>query len=72
MALAVRLGGHSRPRRPLVVPGIIWHPESLNGLNPETGELYWSQPFAVKANLTIPSPGRLVVWSHPAFANQSM
>jgi outer membrane protein assembly factor BamB len=35
---------------------IIWHPESVNGLHPETGELYWSQPFAVKANLTIPTP----------------
>lgn len=35
---------------------IIWHPESVNGLNPQTGELYWSQPFAVKANLTIPTP----------------
>jgi outer membrane protein assembly factor BamB len=35
---------------------IIWHPESVNGLNPETGELYWSQPFLVKANLTVPTP----------------
>jgi outer membrane protein assembly factor BamB len=35
---------------------IIWHPESVNGLNPENGELYWSQPFSVKANLTIPTP----------------
>ncbi len=35
---------------------IIWHPESVNGLNPETGELYWSQPFTVGANLTIPMP----------------
>src|SRR5262249_30751433 len=28
---------------------IIWHPESVNGLDPETGKLYWSQPFEVKA-----------------------
>jgi outer membrane protein assembly factor BamB len=35
---------------------IIWHPESVNGLNPDNGEVYWSQPFAVKANLTIPTP----------------
>jgi outer membrane protein assembly factor BamB len=35
---------------------IVWHPEAVNGLNPETGELYWSQPFAVGANLTIPTP----------------
>ena len=24
---------------------IIWHPESVNGLDPETGKVYWSQPF---------------------------
>jgi outer membrane protein assembly factor BamB len=49
---------------------LIWHPESLNGLDPQTGEAYWSQPFlrdpaqdetdarpiVVKANLTIPTP----------------
>lgn len=35
---------------------IIWHPESVNGLNPETGKPYWSQRFNVKANLTIPTP----------------
>ena len=35
---------------------IIWHPESVNGLNPDNGEVYWSQPFRVKANLTIPTP----------------
>jgi outer membrane protein assembly factor BamB len=35
---------------------IIWHPESVNGLDPETGEVYWSQPFSVRANLTIPTP----------------
>jgi len=49
---------------------IIWHPEALNGLDPETGKPYWSQPFlrdprgddtedvpiVVKANLTIPTP----------------
>jgi hypothetical protein len=35
---------------------IIWHPESVNGLDPQTGEVYWSQPFFVKANLTVPTP----------------
>lgn len=35
---------------------IIWHPESVNGLDPETGKVYWSEPFAVKQNLTIPTP----------------
>jgi outer membrane protein assembly factor BamB len=35
---------------------IIWHPESVNGLDPETGKRYWSQPFKVNANLTVPTP----------------
>jgi outer membrane protein assembly factor BamB len=35
---------------------IIWHPESVNGLDPQSGELFWSQPFSVRANLTIPTP----------------
>lgn len=24
---------------------LIWHPQSLNSLNPETGEVYWSEPL---------------------------
>jgi outer membrane protein assembly factor BamB len=24
---------------------IIWHPESINGLDPETGKVLWSEPF---------------------------
>lgn len=35
---------------------IIWHSEALNGLDPETGKVYWSQPFQLKANLSIPTP----------------
>jgi outer membrane protein assembly factor BamB len=45
---------------------IIWHPESVNGLDPETGRVYWSQRFGrqkirggrtmVRAGLTIPTP----------------
>jgi outer membrane protein assembly factor BamB len=35
---------------------IIWHPEAVNGLNPETGEVYWSHPFRIKANLAVPTP----------------
>jgi outer membrane protein assembly factor BamB len=45
---------------------IIWHPESVNSLDPETGAVYWSQPFGsdkigggramVKAGMTIPTP----------------
>lgn len=35
---------------------IIWHPESLNSLDPETGKVFWSEPFAVRSGLTVPTP----------------
>jgi hypothetical protein len=35
---------------------IIWHPQALVSLDPETGKEYWSQKFEVKAALTIPTP----------------
>ncbi len=35
---------------------IVWDPEAIHSLDPETGKEYWSQPFAVKAGLTIPTP----------------
>jgi outer membrane protein assembly factor BamB len=35
---------------------IIWHPESINSLDPETGKVYWSQPFPVRSGLSIPTP----------------
>jgi outer membrane protein assembly factor BamB len=35
---------------------IVWHPEAVNGLDPETGKVYWSQRFPVKAGLSIPTP----------------
>ena len=38
---------------------IVWHPESLNALDPETGRLYWTEPFAVKAGMTIATPRML-------------
>ena len=38
---------------------IIWHPEAVNGLNPVTGEVYWSEPFEVRSGLTIPTPRKL-------------
>src|SRR5262249_3575365 len=33
-----------------------WHPEAVNALDPETGKLYWSEPFEIKAALTISTP----------------
>jgi outer membrane protein assembly factor BamB len=38
---------------------IVWHPESVNGLNPETGRPYWSHEWSIGANMSIPTP-RLV------------
>lgn len=38
---------------------IIWHPESVNALEPETGKLRWSVPFESRAGLSVPTP-RLV------------
>jgi outer membrane protein assembly factor BamB len=35
---------------------IIWHPQAIVGLNPETGSVYWTQPFPIKAQLSIPTP----------------
>jgi outer membrane protein assembly factor BamB len=35
---------------------IIWHPEAVNGLDPETGKLYWTQPFRVRSGITIATP----------------
>ena len=35
---------------------IIWHPEAVVSLNPETGEVYWTEKFTSKANLSIPTP----------------
>ena len=35
---------------------IIWHPEAINSLNPETGEVYWSEKWDVRSGLSIPTP----------------
>lgn len=52
---------------------IIWHPESVNSLDPETGKLNWTEKFLSKANLTAPTPrlwkDRLLV---SAFYNGSL
>jgi outer membrane protein assembly factor BamB len=38
---------------------IVWHPESVNSLNPETGEVYWSHPCNIKAGMTIATPRQI-------------
>jgi outer membrane protein assembly factor BamB len=35
---------------------IVWHPTAICGLNPETGELLWQQPFISKAGLSVATP----------------
>jgi hypothetical protein len=35
---------------------IVWHPEAVNGLDPETGKPLWAEEFTVRASLTIPTP----------------
>jgi len=35
---------------------IIWHPQAINGLDPETGELFWTIPFDVRSGLAISTP----------------
>ncbi|NNM28934.1 MAG: PQQ-like beta-propeller repeat protein [Akkermansiaceae bacterium] len=37
---------------------MIWHPESLNSLNPETGALYWSIPLKPSYGMAIMAPRR--------------
>src|SRR4051812_26645131 len=38
---------------------IIWHPEALNSLNPETGQVYWSEPFTSRMGLSLATPRKL-------------
>lgn len=35
---------------------ILWHPESINALNPETGQALWTEPFSVRSGLSVPTP----------------
>lgn len=35
---------------------IIWHPESVNGLDPANGTRLWSYEWNIQANLTVPTP----------------
>jgi len=37
---------------------IIWHPEAVNALDPDTGKIFWSYPLrpSVRSGMTIPTP----------------
>lgn len=41
---------------------ILWHTESANSLNPETGEVYWTIPFKSREGLSISTPRKLGDW----------
>ena len=40
---------------------IIWHPEAVNALDPETGKVIWTHPLtpSVRSGMTIPSPRKI-------------
>ena len=52
---------------------IVWHATALTSLNPETGDIYWEQPWEVGLGLSIATPvksGDYLLTSH--FLNGSM
>ncbi len=58
-ALSARSPGYCPPT--LINAGgkdqlIIWHPESINSLNPKTGESYWSVKLAPEYDMSIIAP----------------
>jgi len=38
---------------------IVWDPESVNSLDPETGAVYWTEPMKIQAGMTIATPRKL-------------
>jgi len=38
---------------------IIWHPESANSLDPETGKVHWSVPREARTGLSVATPRKL-------------
>lgn len=38
---------------------IIWHPEAVNGLDPETGKMLWTHAASVRSALSIATPRKL-------------
>ena len=35
---------------------IVWHPTALTSLDPETGEIYWDQPWEVQSSISVATP----------------
>ena len=44
---------HGRPNL------VIWHPDAVTGLNPQTGKVLWDVPFDIKAGLCVPAPQKM-------------
>ncbi|MBP86287.1 MAG: pyrrolo-quinoline quinone [Planctomycetaceae bacterium] len=38
---------------------VIWHPEAINGLNPKTGEVYWTQELKPSYGMSITTPRKI-------------
>jgi outer membrane protein assembly factor BamB len=38
---------------------LIWHPEKLNSLDPETGKVYWSVPMEPRYGMSVTAPRQL-------------
>jgi outer membrane protein assembly factor BamB len=38
---------------------IVWHPQAVNGLDPETGKVWWSEPCDIRSAMTIPTPRKM-------------
>ena len=37
---------------------IVWHPTAVSSLNPETGEVYWEEPWEAPSAITVATPVR--------------
>ena len=37
---------------------IVWHPTAVSSLNPETGEVYWEEPWEARSAITVATPVR--------------
>ena len=58
-ALSAKEPGYAPPTMIEAAGGkqlIIWHPESINALEPENGKVFWSVPMEVRSGLSVPTP----------------
>jgi outer membrane protein assembly factor BamB len=37
---------------------IVWHPQALSSLDPQTGEVFWSEPFTSNQGMSLATPRR--------------